>query len=197
MLSRSRLPLILASTSQYRQNLLQQIALEYEARPPLLDEEAVKDSLKKLNPVELASELAYLKAKSIEDLNRCILGGDQLVSYKGQVLGKPRTESKAIEMLSTLQGETHQLITSICLLNSGKIYKYTDIAQMKMKTLKQAQIERYIKKDRPLECAGSYKIESLGITLFDEIDCQDFSAIQGIPLMKLTSMLQNCGYEIP
>jgi septum formation protein len=160
-------------------------------------EEDAKESLKILNPVELANELAYLKAKSLETPEHCVLGGDQLVSFKGQILGKPQTENRAIEMLSSMQGDTHQLITSICLLFAGKKYNFTDIAQMKMKPLSYQQIKRYVDHDRPLDCAGSYKIESRGIVLFEEIQCSDFSAIQGIPLMKLAFLLENCGHEIP
>lgn len=192
--------LILASTSPYRKALLEKLGLVFESMAPLIDEEKEKSliSLPPLSPIQLAEKLAMLKAQSLASEDRVTIGGDQLVSFNGSIIGKPITFSKAVDTLMRLQGKQHELITSICICNGlNPPVLFTNRTYLQMRPLDQTQVERYIKLDQPFDCAGSYKIEKAGISLFHHIDTNDFTAIQGIPLMKLTELLHNCGYDIP
>lgn len=177
--------LILASTSPYRATQLNQIGAHFEAAAPDFDEEAAKDL--SLSPKALAEQLALGKAESLRDQfpRDAILGGDQLIAFNGQILGKPGTASAAVEQLLSLSGKTHQLMTSVYLITPNQTYQHTDIAEMQMRNLTRAQIEAYVSADSPLDCAGSYKLECAGISLFERINSEDFSAIQGLPLITL------------
>lgn len=183
--------LILASTSKYRQELLSRLAYNFTARPPLVDEEKEKDP--RLTPRELAEKLARMKAESLRSEDSIIIGGDQLVAFEGRILGKAHTIENAIAQMQAMQGKTHELITAICVISGDKVIPYTDITRMHMKALSREQIERYIQLDMPLDCAGTYKIEKHGIMLFDKIESQDFTAIQGLPLIELGKILENLG----
>lgn len=183
--------LILASTSKYRQELLQRLALPFVAQAPLIDEEKEKDP--SLSPRALAEKLALLKAQSLQGTGKVVIGGDQLVSFEGQIIGKAHTPERAVEQLLAMQGKTHELITAICVFDDEKVIPYTDITRLHMKKLTRSQAEHYVHLDNPVDCAGSYKIEKHGIQLFEKIESEDFTAIQGLPLIALSKILENCG----
>lgn len=187
--------LVLASTSKYRQALLQQLGLPFEAHKPLIDEDAEKDPT--LSPQKLAEKLALLKAQSLARPGSVVLGGDQLVAHRGKILGKPHTRERAIEQLLEMQGSPHELITALCVFDEDRAIPYTDITRLHMKPLTRSQIERYVDLDQPLDCAGAYKIEKHGMMLFEKIESEDFSAIQGLPLLALSRILKDSGYSIP
>lgn len=187
--------LILGSTSVYRKALLQQLGLPFQAMKPLFDEETFKAS--DLAPRDLAEALAFHKAESLKATDRIVIGGDQLVAHQGQILGKPHAREKAIAQLLSMQGQTHELITAICVFDGEACMRHTDITRLSMKTLSREQIERYVDLDTPFDCAGSYKIEKHGLMLFDKIESQDFSAIQGLPLLALSQILNKSGFSIP
>lgn len=182
--------LILASTSKYRQELLHRLALPFVAVAPLIDEENEKDPA--LAPRALAEKLAFLKAHSLKGEGKVVIGGDQLVSFEGRIIGKGHTTERAVEQLLAMQGKIHELVTAICIFDGEKVIPYTDITRMHMKTLTRAQAEHYVSLDNPIDCAGSYKIEKHGIKLFDKIESEDFTAIQGLPLIALSKILENC-----
>lgn len=182
--------LILASTSKYRQELLARLAYRFIAQPPLIDEENEKDPT--LTPRALAEHLAFKKAESLNQPNNVVIGGDQLIAFEGRILGKAHTSENAVEQLRSMQGKKHELITAICVFDGLQAHLHTDITTMTMKSLSLAQIERYVKRDQATDCAGSYKIEKHGIMLFDKIESQDFTAIQGLPLIALNKILQSC-----
>ncbi|HEX7675748.1 MAG TPA: nucleoside triphosphate pyrophosphatase [Bdellovibrio sp.] len=182
--------LILASTSKYRQELLHRLAVPFTALAPLIDEEKEKDP--SLAPRALAEKLAFLKAQSLKGPGKIVIGGDQLVSFEGRIIGKAHTTERAVEQLLSMQGKTHELVTAICIFDGDKVLPYTDITRMHMKKLSREQIERYVSLDNPIDCAGSYKIEKHGIMLFDKIESEDFTAIQGLPLIALSKLLENC-----
>ncbi len=192
--------LILASTSKYRAELLDRLGYRFETCKPLIDEDLLKQELnrKKVTPLELAEILSHEKGKSILKLrpDAVIVSGDQLVNFNGQILGKPQTIDGAIKMLSQMQGKTHELITATTLIINSKIIHHNNIAKMTMKSLSAAELKSYVELDNPLDCAGSIKIEKHGIILFEKIECDDFSAIQGLPLMWLSNTLQRNGYEL-
>lgn len=182
---------ILASTSKYRQELLSRLPYPFQAQAPLIDEE--KEKHPGLSPQALAEKLAHLKADSLKGPHHVVIGGDQLVSLEGQILGKARTVENAVQQLLSMQGRVHELITAICVFDGLRATSYTDITRLHMKKLSREQIEKYVALDLPLDCAGSYKIEKHGIMLFDKIESQDFTAIQGLPLLELNKILENCG----
>lgn len=185
----SQKQLILASTSKYRQELLSRLPFKFTALAPQIDEDKEKDP--RLAPQALAEKLAYLKAASLKGLHRVVIGGDQLVSLEGRILGKAHTPEKAVEQLMSMQGKTHELITAICVFVDDKAIPFVDITRLHMKKLRREQIEYYVQLDMPIDCAGSYKIEKHGIMLFDKIESQDFTAIQGLPLIELNKILEN------
>lgn len=188
--------LVLASTSPYRKELLEKLGLSFQTKKPICDEDAFKLKIK--DPVLLATTLAKEKAQSLAGKNLCVIGGDQVAALENnEILGKPGTAEKAFEQLSKMQGKTHRLITALCVIMGEKSYPLIDITEIKMRSLTDKQIKAYIEMDNPLDCAGSYKIEKSGMTLMSEIKCQDFSAIQGIPLIQLVNLLSSLGYDIP
>lgn len=187
--------LLLASTSKYRAELLERIGLKFESMAPKCNEDYYK--AKGLAPQVLSETLALEKSKSLWTQGRLVLGGDQLAVCEGQILGKPGTAQKAKEMLNFLSDKEHKLYTSICLYDQEEPEIYTDITTIRFRKLTASDIDNYILLDQPLDCAGSYKMEKAGICLVETIKCDDFSAIQGIPLIQLTKMLTKRGFHIP
>lgn len=193
--------LILASTSAYRRQQLERLGLPFRAVAPHLDEEEAKVRLQRLgaSPRDLAERLAMLKAESVaaKAPDSVVIGGDQLVSLDGEIVGKPGTVDRAVEQLLRMAGRSHDLITSIAAAYRGETRLHTDVTTLRMRPLTRIEIERYVAADAPLDCAGSYKIESRGIALFDEIRSADQSAITGLPLIALTTSLRGLGFLIP
>ncbi len=191
--------LILASTSPYRRSLLGRLGLPFRCVAPLVEEEAIKPTLGSINPRELAEHLALAKAESVARLESeaTVIGGDQLVAIDGMVLGKPGSIAAAVEQLRRLSGRTHELITALVVIQHGKVYAHTDVTSLTLRPLSLEQTRRYVEADQPLNCSGSYKLESRGITLFERIDSADHSAITGIPLIALTTILGTIGFPVP
>lgn len=194
-MSQSPTPLILASTSPYRKALLGQLGLRFEAKAPRFDEETLKGSIS--DPTELAKTLGFRKAESLSTPENCVIGGDQLVSTQGQILGKPKGFEAACQQLSQLSGQSHQLITAVTVIFKGQRRDILDMTEIRFRKLTNLEIENYVRLDEPYDCAGGYKIEKGGLSLCDSIQSQDFSAIQGLPLMALTKTLIQLGYQIP
>jgi septum formation protein len=195
MTSLSALPLVLASTSPYRRELLTRLGLPFEARAPLCDEDVFQQRIS--DPMTLAQTLAFEKAKSLASEKHIVIGGDQLVALGSTILGKPKSFAKACEQLQLMSGKTHDLITAVCVFAQGKPHPLLNITRLTMRQLSRQQIENYVQSDQPLDAAGSYKIEKSGLTLFEKIECEDFSAIQGLPLIALTTLLSQWGFLIP
>lgn len=194
--------IILASSSIYRKQLLDKMGLFYECAKPPLDEDLLKNELiqKKYTAVKIAETLSQAKGQSVlaqhtETSDLLIISSDQLVCFENRILGKPGTFEKAKEQLLLLNNKNHQLITAVSLNLNGRIIHKNHITNLKMKKLGTEEISNYILKDQPLDCAGSYKIEQSGIVLFDSIECDDFTAIQGLPTIWLSNQLKEIGYE--
>ncbi len=185
--------LILASSSIYRQKLLEQVGLKVTISPPDCDENLWKQQIS--DPRHLAEKLAYEKALSIyhDDKNEIIIAGDQVAALDGQILSKPKTVKRAIEQLTLLAGKKHHLFTSISVLHPEREFHFTNITTLQMHPLTQTEIQKYIELDSPLNCAGSYMIERHGIALFKEIVTTDHSAIIGIPMLELLNSLRYFG----
>ncbi len=182
--------LILASSSPYRRELLERLGLSIECIKPELDEAQIQ-SQSDLSVQEKAEALALAKAKKVQEQrpDQLILAGDQIASLESQILTKPGNRENTIRQLTEMQGREHKLYTSICILGPNSQDIHTNIACLKMRKLSPKEIESYVDLDQPFDCAGAYKLEKAGIALFEKIDCDDFTAIQGIPLIQLTKCL--------
>ena len=191
--------LILASTSPYRRALLERLGLPFRCRAPGVDEDPLKHQ--GLSPRELAERLAIAKADAVArlepDPRSIVMGSDQLVAFEGRVLGKPGSVERAVEQLLSLAGRDHELITAMAVIQGTRVLQHTDVARLHMRPLSRDEIERYVLADQPIDCAGSYKLEARGIALFDQIISDDHSAITGLPLMALTTILRDLGVAIP
>ncbi len=141
--------------------------------------------------------IACEKAKSLQNKfpESLIIAADQLCSIDDQVLYKPGTKENAIEQLKILRNRQHKLICSVAVWYKGTIKSETDIARLRMRDLSACEIEAYVEKDEPWGCAGSYKIESLGASLFETLQVEDPTTIIGIPSTKLISILKEFGFS--
>ena len=126
-----------------------------------------------------------------------IIGCDQLVWFQGRIFGKPGSVVRAIDQFSAMAGHTHELVTALVVLHGERVFRHTDVTTLRMRNLSGAAIERYVAADQPLDCAGSYKLESRGIALFDRIQTDDHTAVTGLPLVALVTILRDLEYEIP
>jgi septum formation protein len=190
--------LVLASTSPYRKELLARLAVPFTTLAPRCDEEALKRDDEE--PASQALRLAREKASSLrqEAPDAFILGGDQLVALDAQTLGKPHSEAAAVAQLAAMQGRSHRLLTAIALIApDGSVSTHLDTHVLTMRALSRDALVRYVARDRPLDCAGSYRIEAGGIALFERIEGDDFTAIMGLPLIALASLLRARGFVVP
>lgn len=190
--------IVLASTSPYRKELLERLRIPFKAQNPNLHEGPFKERIH--DPLVLTKTLAFEKARSLllQFPQSLIIGADQIALFEGEILGKPKERKKAFAQIKKLQGRTHQLITSVCLLGPQEFKEeFSDITELTMRPLSQEEIDRYLCLDQPLNCAGSYKIESLGISLFQKIQTQDATAIMGLPLIQLSKVLREVGLPCP
>lgn len=188
--------IILASTSKYRKQLLEALGMPFQVEGPLVNEDQLKSSPRPGR--SLCLELAKLKASEVasrfpKDL---IIGADQVAHLDGQILSKPKEHSRAISQLEMLQGRSHELSTAICLIHPQRgVFTETVNAELAMRTLSRREIEAYVELDKPYDCAGSYKFEKAGIALFEKYDCEDPTAIVGLPIMALCRGLES--FELP
>ena len=189
-------PLILASTSKYRGALLEQLGWPFEAVAPGVDEDKIKQKI--ASPKELSLELARLKAQAVacKFPHACVIGSDQVCSLDGKIFDKPGTAENAALQLSQMQGRSHELITAVAVVHPNGMDMILDITTLHMRPLTLSQIHTYVKEDMPLDCAGSYKLESRGIKLFEKIEMKDQTAIIGLPLIELTTTLLKLGYSL-
>lgn len=189
-------PLILASTSRYRSALLTQLGWAFDSLGPDVDEEPLKQ--KGLLPGDLAQKLSYLKAQNIFEKNQhaCVIGSDQVCMFENKILSKPKTIDRACEQLAMMQGKPHELLTAVTVIHPRGEETFLNQTILKMRPLTTSEIEAYINADMPLDCAGSYKLESRGIKLFESIKMNDHTAIIGLPLIQLTNSLLKIGYPL-
>ena len=187
--------LILASSSRYRRALLERLPIPFEAISPNVDERAFH-----LPPRALAQRLSRLKAEAVAGAHpgAVVIGSDQVACLDGEELFKPGTAERARAQLRRLSGRTHELITGMCVLDSatGVAYEHLDVHRLTLRALSDAEIADYVERDSPLDCAGSYKIEGLGVALMEAIEGQDFTAITGLPLVALVGLLNQLGIRV-
>ncbi len=189
--------LILASTSPYRRALLGRLGLPFRVMAPRVNEETFKTM--GLAPRALAEILAAQKASVVAERDRdaIVIGSDQVAEVEGRILDKPGTAEAAEAQLRMLSGRDHRLITAIDVMHRGLHNSHTDVTTLTMRALDDDAIRRYVEADQPLDCAGSYKLEVRGISLFERIESADHTAIVGLPLIALTTILRSLGVVIP
>lgn len=189
-------PLILASTSKYRKALMEQLDWVFSCVSPDINEDDYKNE--DLSAEELALKLSRVKAEAVFKLHpdSCVIGPDQVCSIDGMILDKPLTKQKAMSQLKLMQGRSHELISAVSIISPLGAEKIINKTILHMRTLNDEQITRYIELDSPLDCAGSYKLESKGIKLFSKIEMTDQTSIIGLPLIELTTTLLKLGYKI-
>lgn len=183
--------LVLASQSKYRKALLEKLHLPFITHAANIDETPLDGEL----PHVLVERLAVGKATALakEYNNHLIIGSDQVAVHNGEILGKPHTEDNAIAQLSRFSGQQVTFLTGLALLNTqtGKVQSLVEPFHVNFKELTRAEIEDYVTKEQPLNCAGSFKSEGLGIALFETLSGEDPNALIGLPLIKLVTLLKN------
>lgn len=190
--------LILASQSPARRRLLKRLGLKFLCRPANLNEAAVQKRVS--NPKKLVRELSKLKARAVAAKfpGSVVIGGDQVLVCGGRIFGKPHTKSKAVAQLEDISGKTVQLMTGYCVIDAnGDETADVHITRMKVRRLTLQEIEEYVRRDDPLECSGSFKFESFGISLFDAVETNDPTAIEGLPLMVIHEILRRTLQRMP
>lgn len=191
-------PLILASSSPFRRQLLDRLGLPFECHNPGIDEQRQENEAAEMLVQRLALEKAQAVAK--HHPKALIIGSDQVaVLEHGGMLGKPGSEENAIHQLMAASGSRVTFLTGLCLLNaaSDKYQLCCEPFSVQFRQLNESMVQRYVKKEQPLNCAGSFKSEGLGITLFERLIGDDPNSLIGLPLIRLTTMLNNEGIALP
>lgn len=188
--------LILASTSRYRREMLSRFGLPFDAVAPGVDETPLDGEA----PLDLVQRLAAAKAAAVARAypDACVIGSDQLAEFDGRVLGKPGTPERAIEQLRAMSGREVTFLTALCVMRGEhEVGIAVDRTVVRFRTLSQAEVERYVEAEQPLDCAGSFKSEGRGITLFDAIETVDPTALIGLPLIATARLLRDAGFVLP
>ncbi len=188
-------PLVLASTSRYRRELLQRLRLPFEVQSPEVDETARPAE----PPAELALRLALAKARAVAALrpDAVVIGSDQVCDLDGQALGKPGDHERATAQLRRLSGRTAVFQTAVAVVREDTGYSQVLLAPVtvRFRALGNAEIEHYLRLEQPYDCAGSAKCETLGIALLDAIDSDDPTALVGLPLIRTCRLLRAAGID--
>lgn len=189
--------LVLASTSPFRRSLLEKLAVPFIIDAPDTDETPrVGES-----PAMLVRRLAEAKARDValRHSGALVIGSDQVASVDGQVAGKPGNRENAIAQLTRASGRDVTFYTGLCLLDSvtGHVQTEVEPFTVRFRTLTREQIERYVDHEQPFNCAGSFKSEGYGITLFSALQGRDPNSLIGLPLILLVEMLGKAGIVLP
>lgn len=189
--------LILASSSVHRARSLERLGLDFRIASPDVDE-ALREGEA---PAQRAERLAHEKARAVRGThpNCAVIGSDQVAAFGNEILRKPEDDRSAVEQLRAMSGRMLRFHTALCVIDgrSGDEHHGMDVTLACFRTLSRAEIQRYVHRDRPIGCAGAFKVESLGISLFERIDSIDPSALVGLPMIALTGMLRSVGYAVP
>lgn len=187
--------LILGSSSPYRKELLERLGVPFECVSADIDESRHEGETPEALCVRLAREKA-LKVKSMVG-DAIVIGSDQVAVLGERILGKPHTRERAIEQLSSMQGQTVYFLTALCIIGEkGEIFETMVPTIVTMKKLSVKTIENYLDREQPFNCAGSAKIEKLGIALMKEVRSTDPTALIGLPLIETVNLLAKAGLEI-
>jgi len=188
--------LILASSSPYRRALLERFPVEFEAISPNVDEQALAGE----TPAQLAGRLAEVKAQAVAARHPAavIIGSDQVADLNGHALGKPGDHATAVRQLNDCSAQAvvfHTAVSVVC-QQAGFTELHTDTTTVNFRQLKQADIDAYLQLEKPWDCAGSFKVESMGPLLFESVVSSDPTGLIGLPLIWLTGSLQRAGIRL-
>lgn len=191
--------IVLASTSRYRAELLRRVLPQFEQQAPGVDEAALLGE----TPQDCAMRLATAKARAVAA--RCpealVIGSDQVAELEGAMLGKPGSAATARAQLAACAGREVRFHTALCVVDTrGAVLRdcsALDLTRVHFRALDAAEIERYVAREQPLDAAGSFKSEGLGIALFERIDSEDPTALIGLPLIALCRLLRKAGLALP
>lgn len=187
--------LILASTSPYRRALLERFGLPFATARPDVDESARPGE----GPADLANRLAQTKAGEVARRHpgAWVIGSDQLAEVDGKALGKSGSRAGAVVQLQAMSGREVRFHTALCLQRDAITHQAADVTRVIFRPLALAEIERYVDAEQPFDCAGSFKVEGLGIALFDAVHSDDPTALIGLPLIATARLLRLAGYRLP
>ena len=189
--------LVLASTSKYRRALLDRLTLPFDVNGSLVDESVQTGE----DPVALVTRLARDKAQAVADRypQSVIIGSDQAAVLGRTILGKPGTLERCIEQLRNATGQRVLFHTAVHVidLRNRRHEAHVDTTTVLFRSLTESEIRNYVAREKPVDCAGGFKAESLGISLFERIDSQDPTALIGLPLIWLAGALRRAGYSLP
>jgi MAF protein len=189
-------PLILASTSPYRRELLQRLGIDFTAVAPDVDESRLPGE----SPDSMVRRLSEAKARAVaaQHPDALIIGSDQMAVCGDEVLGKPGTHDKAVAQLTHLSGQRVSFVTGLCLYNSAGGRVQLDVIPFHVifRALDATMIENYLRREQPYNCAGSFKSEGLGTALFERLEGDDPTALIGLPLIRLIRMLEQEGVKV-
>ncbi len=191
-----KIPLILASSSPFRQQLLQKFNLPFESLSPDIDESPLPGE----TPSALVERLALQKAQAVAKLRTkgLVIASDQVAVHNGEILGKPHTKENAVKQLSRFSGDHVRFLTSLAVMNieSGQTACLVEPFDVYFRQLTEQQINAYLDAEQPYQCAGSFKSEGLGICLFEKLQGDDPNALIGLPVIKLTRLLESFGVDV-
>lgn len=188
--------LVLGSTSRYRRELLERLRVPFAVARPDTDETPHPGE----TPEALARRLARAKAADVAARHpgAWVIGSDQVAEFDGRPLGKPGTHEAATTQLQAMSGRPVRFLTGLCLMrNDGEILEALDCTVVRFRSLAADEIQRYLAAEQPYDCAGSFKSEGLGITLFDAIETSDPTALIGLPLIATARLLREAGCALP
>ena len=190
--------LVLASTSRYRRELLQRLRLPFAQARPEVDETPLPGEAPRALAVRLALAKAHAVAQTFAGSDTWVLGSDQVADLDGTPLGKPGERAAAVAQLQAMAGKTVYFHTALCLTHpDGRSFHDADLTAVRVRPLTHNEIERYVDAEQPLDCAGSFKSEGLGIALFDAIETRDPTALIGLPLIATARLLRQAGFPLP
>jgi MAF protein len=188
--------LILGSTSPYRRELMQRLQTPFTTAAPDIDETRRMGE----NARDMVLRLSLEKAQAVaaQHPDALIIGSDQCAVLHEQVIGKPGSHENAVKQLQNSSGQTVAFLTGLCLYDSRDGSYQLDVVpfEVDFRALTDGEIDRYLRKDQPYNCAGSFRSESLGITLFKRMHGDDPTALMGLPLIRLSQMLQQAGVDL-
>lgn len=191
------LRLVLASTSPYRRQLLERFGIAFTVAAPHVDESPLPGE----SAVDLVCRLARSKAEAVAQRHRnsLVVGSDQLALCGRDVLGKPGSGERAIAQLKSLSGQRVTFNTAVHVIHSdtGANEGHLDVTTVHFRQLTDEEIRRYVAHDKPYDSAGGFKIEALGVTLFNRVESQDPTALIGLPLIWLAAALRRQGFALP
>ncbi|MFN3566555.1 MAG: Maf family nucleotide pyrophosphatase [Burkholderiaceae bacterium] len=188
--------IVLASTSPYRRELLQRLRLPFEVLAPRVDEAALVAETPHATALRLARAKADEVAARVSDA--LVIGADQVADVEGAALGKPGSHEAALDQLERMQGRTIVFHTALAVVDAARGTAIVDCVptSVRFRRLPRAALEAYLRAERPYDCAGAAKIEGLGIALVEAVESDDPTALIGLPLIRLTSMLEEFGAQV-